>query len=112
MPFVPGPEGAVKSHRSEERFSDDRVANERVTHVLGTCHGHIMAITVLMAMAMTLPCDGHDHAMFAGIIMVMPVSSSWPCHSQGKFHGQSHDLGESSSKGFVFGQRNELGVSQ
>ena len=44
-----------------------------------------MAMTDFMAMAMGVPCYGHDHAMFAGINMVMAVSWSWPCHSQGKF---------------------------
>ena len=72
--------GTVKGHRSEERVSGDRVADERVTNVLGNCHGHIMAMTVFMAMAMTLPCYGHDHAMFAvkkhghGGVMVMAMS--------------------------------------
>ena len=42
--------------------------------VLGNCHGHIMAMNDFMAMAMGVPCDGHDHAMFAGINMVMAVS--------------------------------------
>ena len=30
-----------------------------------------MAMTDFMAMAMGVPCYGHDHAMFAGINMVM-----------------------------------------
>ena len=84
--------GTVKGHRSEERVSDDRVADERVTNVLGNCHGHIMAMSDFMAMAMGVPCYGHDDTMFAGINMVMAVSWSWPCHSQGQCHGESHDL--------------------
>ena len=54
-----------------------------------------------MGMAMGVPCDGHDHAMLAGTNMVMAVSWSWPCHSQGKGRGESHDLGKSQSNGFV-----------
>ena len=48
--------------------------------VLGNCHGHIMAMSDFMAMAMGVPCDGHDHAMFAGKkhghgdVMVMAMS--------------------------------------
>ena len=104
--------GTVKGHRSEERVSDDRVADERVTNVLGNCHGHIMAMSDFMTMAMSVPCDGHDHAMFAGMKMVMAVSWSWRCHSQGEGHGESHDLGKSQSKGFIVGQRNELGEGE
>ena len=66
--------------------------DEWVADVLGNCYGHIMAMIVFMAMAMGVPCYGHDHAMFAGINMVMAVSWSWPCHSQGKIHGESHGL--------------------
>ena len=84
----------VKVHRSEERVSDDWVADEWVADVLGNCHGHIMAVTDFMAMAMCVPCDSHDHAMTAVINMVMAVSWSWPCHSQGESHGESHDLGK------------------
>ena len=69
-------------------------------------------MTDFMAMAMGVPCDGHDHAMFAIINMVMAVSWSWPCHSQGKSHAESHDLGKSQSKGFALGQRNEFGDGQ
>ena len=47
--------GTVKGHRSEERVSGDRVADERVTNVLGNCHGHIRAMTDFMAMAMSVP---------------------------------------------------------
>ena len=61
-----------------------------------------MAMTVFMAMAMTLPCYGHDHAMSAVINMVMAVSSSWPCHSQGTCHGESHDLGKVTAKALYF----------
>ena len=67
-----------------------------------------MAMIDFMAMAMGVPCYGHDHAMFAGINMVMAV----PGHSQDRCHGESHDLGKSQSKGFVVGQRNELGDGQ
>ena len=63
-------------------------------------------------MAMGVPCYGHDHAMFAGMNMVMTVSWSWPCHRQGECHGESHDLGKSQSKGFVVSQRNELGEGE
>ena len=70
-----------------------------------------MAMTVFMAMAMGVPCYGHDHAMTAVINM------SWQCHghghvSQGESHGESHDVGKSWRKGFVVGQRNELGEGQ
>ena len=65
-----------------------------------------------MAMAMGVLCYGHDHAMTADISMVMAVSWSWPCHSQGKSHGENHDLGKSKRKGFVVGQGNELGEGQ
>ena len=88
------------------------MSDEQVTNVLGNCHGHIMAMTVFMAMAMGVPCYGHDHAMFAVRDMVMVVSWSWPGHSQDRCHGESHDLGKSQSKGFVVGQRNELGEGQ
>ena len=84
--------GTVKGRRSEERVSDDRVADERITNVLGKCHGHIMAMTDFMAMAMGVPCYGHDHAMSAVINMVMAVSWSWPCHSQGKCRCQRKHL--------------------
>ena len=104
--------GTVKGHRSEGRGSDDREADERVTNVLGNCNGHIMAMTDFMALAMGVPWYGHDHAMFAVINMVMAESWSWPCHSQGKSRGESHDLGKSQSKGFVVVQRNELGEGQ
>ena len=67
-----------------------------------------MAMTVFMAMAMGVPCDGYKHAMFAGISMVLAVSSSRPCHSQGKCHGESHDLGKSQSKGFVVAREMSL----
>ena len=73
-PFVRGPEG----RRADKRVSDDRVSDERVTNVLGKFHGHIMAMTVFMAMAMTLPCYGHDHAMFAVINMV--IALAWQVH--------------------------------
>ena len=104
--------GTVKGHRSEERVSDDRVADERVTNVLGNCHGHIMAMSDFMAMAMGVPCYGHDHAMFAGINMVMAVSWSWPCHSQGRCRGRRNYLGKSQREGFVVCQRNELGEGE
>ena len=87
--------GAVKGHRSEERVSDDWVADERVADVLGNCHGHILAMSDFMAMAMGVPCYGHDRAMTAVINMVMAVSWSWPCHSQGKCHGNRHGLAKS-----------------
>ena len=61
--------------------------------VLGNCHGHIMAMSEFMAMDLGVSCDGHDHAMFAVRNMVMAVSWSWRCHSQGEGHGESHDLG-------------------
>ena len=80
--------------------------------VLGNCHGHIMAMTDFMGMAMGVPCYGHDHAMFAVRNMVMAMSWSWPCHSQGRCRGQSDDLGKSQSKGFVVCQRNELGEGE
>ena len=102
----------VKGHRSEERVSDDRVADEWVTNVLGNCHGHIMAMSDFMAMARGVPCYGHDHAMFAGINMVMAVSWSWPCHSQGRCRGRSNYLGKSQREGFVAFQINELGEGQ
>ena len=54
-----------------------------------------MAMSDFMAMALGVPCYGHDHAMFAVINMVMAESSSWPCHSQGKSPGESHDFGKS-----------------
>ena len=66
--------------------------------VLGNCHGHIMAMSDFMGMAMGVPCDGHDHAMFAGINMVMTVSWSWRCHSQGKGYGEGHDPGQKSKQ--------------
>ena len=84
--------GTLQGHRADKRVSDDRVADERVTNVLGNCHGHIMAMTVFMAMAMGVPCYGHDHAMFAVRNMVMAMSWSWPCHSQGRCRGQSSYL--------------------
>ena len=87
--------GTVKGHRSEERVSDDRVADERVSSVLGNYHGHIMAMSDFMAMAMGVPCYGHDHAMSAVVNLAMAVSRLWPCHSQGKCHGDSHDLEKS-----------------
>ena len=67
-----------------------------------------MAMSDFMAMAMGVPSDGHDHAMFAGINMIMAVSWSWQCYSQGKSHGESHGLGKSQSNSFVVCQRNEL----
>ena len=69
------------------------MADGRVSNVLGICHGQVMAMSDFMATAMGLPCYGHDHAMFAVLNMVMVVSSSWPCHSQGKSDGESHGLG-------------------
>ena len=57
-----------------------------------------MAMTEFMAMAMGVPCYGHDHAMLAGINMVMAVSWSWRCHSQGEGRGESHDLGKVKAK--------------
>ena len=104
--------GYVKGHRSEERVLDDWVPDERVTHVLGNCHGNIMAMSDFWAMAMGVPCYGHDHAMFAGINMVMGMPWSWPGHSQDRCHGESHDVRKSQSEGFVVGQRNELGRGQ
>ncbi len=56
------------------RALGDWVADEWVANVLGNCHGHIMAMSDFMAMAMGVPCDGHDHAMFAVRNMVMAVS--------------------------------------
>ena len=53
-----------------------------------------MAMSEFMAMALGVPCDGHDHAMFAVRNMVMAVSWSWGCHSQGKSPGESHDFGK------------------
>ena len=67
-----------------------------------------MAMSDFMAMAMGVPCYGHDHAMSVVINMVMAMSWSWPCHSQGKCHGGGHDLAKSQSKGFVVYERNEL----
>ena len=54
-----------------------------------------MAMSEFMAMALGVPCHGHDHAMFAVINMVMAESWSWPCHGQGKSPGESHDFGKS-----------------
>ena len=71
-----------------------------------------MAMSDFMAMALGVPCYGHDHAMFAVRNMVMAVSWSWPRDSQGRCRGESHDLGKSQSKGFVVGQRNELGEGE
>ena len=71
-----------------------------------------MAMSNFMAMALGVPCYGHDHAMFAVRNMVMAVSWSWPGYSQDKCHGESHDLGKSQSKGFVVSQRNELGEGE
>ena len=71
-----------------------------------------MAMSDFMARALGVPCYGHEHAMFAVINMVMAESWSWPCHSQGKSPGESHDFGKSYRKGFVVGQRNELGEGQ
>ena len=88
------------------------MADEWATDVLGNCHGHIMAMTVFMAMAMGVRCYGHDHAMSAVINMVIVVSWSWRCHSQGECRRESHDLGKSKSKGFVVWQRNDLGEGQ
>ncbi len=104
--------GTLQGYRADKRVSDDWVSDEQVTSVLGNCHGHSMAMTDFMAMAMGVPCYGHEHAMSAVINMVMPVSWSWPGHSQDRCHEESHDLGKSPSKGFVVGQRNELGEGQ
>ena len=104
--------GTLQGHRANKRVSDDWASDEQVTNVLGNCHGHIMAMTVFIAMAMGVPCYGHDHAMFAVINMVMAVSWSWPCHSQGKCRGQSNYLRKSQSKGFVVGHRNEPGEGE
>ena len=80
--------------------------------VLGNCHGRIMAMSEFMVMALGVSCDGHDHAMFAVRNMVMAVSWSGPRDTQGRCRGESHDLGKSQSKGFVVGQRNELGEGE
>ena len=80
--------------------------------VLGNCHGHIMAMSAFMTIALCVSCNGHDHAMFAVRNMVMAVSWSWPGHSQGRCHGERHDLGKSQSKGFVVCQGNELGEGE
>ena len=53
-----------------------------------------MAMSDCMAMALGVPCYGHDHAMFAVRNMVMSVSWSWPCHSQGKSLGESDVIRE------------------
>ena len=53
-----------------------------------------MAMTDFMAMAMGVSCYGRVYAMTAVINMVMVVSWPWPRHSQGTFHGESHDLGK------------------
>ena len=71
-----------------------------------------MAMNDFMAMALGVPCYGHDHAMFAVRNMVMAVSWSGPGHSQGRCHGESHDLGKGQSKGFVVCQRNEPGEGE
>ena len=57
-----------------------------------------MAMSDFMAMALGVPCYGHDHAMFAVRNMVMAVSWSRPCHSQGKSPGGSHDFGNVKGK--------------
>ena len=71
--------GTLQGHRADKRISDDWVSDEQVTNGLGNCHGHIMAMSDFMAMAMGVPCDGHDHAMSAVINMVMASFPSLVC---------------------------------
>ena len=78
--------GTPQGHHADKRVSDEWVADQWVADVLGNCHGHIMAMTNFMAMAMGVPCYGHDHAMFAVRNMVMAMPWSWPCHGHGHGH--------------------------
>ena len=80
--------------------------------VLSNFHGHIVAMSDFMAMAMGVPCYGPNHAMFAVRNMVMAMSWSWPWHRQGRCRGQSNYFGKSQSTGFVVCQRNEFGEGQ